>query len=90
MLLGTAMVAAVAAGLHPNLRLPRRWPWRSPARPDARTRPGVPAYDRRYRAFLLMHEHRRALDELLGARVIARRAEPLPTRKRNRPMTKSI
>src|SRR5918996_2254309 len=60
-LLGTAMVAAAAAGLHPDLRAAAtamaqagttRQP--DPARRDAHTR--------RYRAFLQMHEHRRALD----------------------------
>ena len=63
-LLGTAIVAAAAAGLHPDLL----------AAAGAMAQPGTirhpePAtgagYDRRYRAFLEMHEHRRALDRLL-------------------------
>jgi FGGY-family pentulose kinase len=66
-LLGTAMVAAAAAGMHENLG----------AAAGAMAQPGTARqpdrarremYDRRYRAFLMMHEQRRALDRLLGAR----------------------
>ncbi|MGH6912282.1 MAG: FGGY family pentulose kinase, partial [Geminicoccales bacterium] len=64
-LLGTAMVAAAAAGLHQDLR----------AAATAMAQPGTmrhadpalrEAYDRRYRAFLTMHEQRRTLDRLLA------------------------
>jgi len=64
-LLGTAMVAAAAAGLHPDLSAAAT----AMARPGTTRRPDPArreAYDRRYRAFLEMHEHRRALDRLLG------------------------
>lgn len=63
MLLGTAMVACAAAGLHADL----------PAsclamRPDARRRAAdigrAAAFDRDYRVFLKMHEQRRELDML--------------------------
>ena len=67
-LLGTAMVAAAAAGVHEDFGAAAR----AMAQPGTARRPD-PArretYDRRYRAFLEMHEHRRALDRLLGARV---------------------
>jgi FGGY-family pentulose kinase len=63
-LLGTAMVAAAAAGLHPNLETAAS----AMAQPGT-TRPPDPArragYDRRYQAFLAMHEQRRALDRIL-------------------------
>jgi len=64
-LLGTAMVAAAAAGLHADLSAAAT----AMARPGTTRRPDPgrrDAYDRRYRAFLKMHEHRRALDRLLG------------------------
>jgi FGGY-family pentulose kinase len=64
-LLGTAMVAAAAAGLHPDLGAAAR----AMAQPGTVRHPDParrPAYDRRYRAFLAMHEHRRDLDRLLG------------------------
>lgn len=64
MLLGTAMVAAAAAGLQPDLgRAATTMAQTGRIRqPDpARQR----AYDRRYAAFLAMHDHRRALDRLL-------------------------
>jgi FGGY-family pentulose kinase len=67
-LLGTAMVAAAAAGLHPDLSAAAAamaQPGRT-RRPDPAMRDG---YARRYRAFLSMHQHRRTLDELLGERV---------------------
>ena len=66
-LLGTAMVAAAAAGLHENLGAAAS----AMAQPGTTRRPDPSrrqAYDRRYRAFLEMHEQRRALDRLLGAR----------------------
>jgi FGGY-family pentulose kinase len=59
-LLGTAIVAAAAAGLHPSLAEAARsmiGPGREIA-PAAGTRAH---FDRQYRRFLLMHEHRRAL-----------------------------
>ena len=61
-LLGTAMVAAAAAGLHPDLRAAAMAMARpgTTRRPDPARRDG---YARRYRAFLQMHEHRRALDQ---------------------------
>jgi FGGY-family pentulose kinase len=60
-LLGTAMVAATAAGLYPDL------PTAAAAMaPTGREHLPAPAaaerFDRDYRAFLLMHEHRRALE----------------------------
>jgi FGGY-family pentulose kinase len=64
-LLGTAMVAAAAAGLHPDLREAAM----AMARPGTTRRPDPArrdAYDRRYRAFLKMHEQRRTLDQMLG------------------------
>ena len=66
-LLGTAIVAAAAAGLHPDL-LAAAGAMAQPGttrHPDPARRAG---YDRRYRAFLEMHEHRRALDRLLETR----------------------
>jgi FGGY-family pentulose kinase len=64
-LLGTAMVAAAAAGLHPDLRTAAA----AMARPGATRQPDPgrhAGYARRYRAFLRMHEHRRTLDNMLG------------------------
>jgi FGGY-family pentulose kinase len=66
-LLGTAMVAATAAGVHQDLGAAAS----AMAQPGTSRRPTAtrrPAYDRRYRAFLEMHEQRRALDRLLGVR----------------------
>jgi FGGY-family pentulose kinase len=66
-LLGTAMVAAAAAGLHGDLGAAAS----AMAQPGTTRRPDPArrqAYDRRYRAFLEMHGQRRALDRLLGAR----------------------
>jgi FGGY-family pentulose kinase len=66
-LLGTAMIAAAAAGLHQDLGTAAS----AMAQPGTSRRPDPArreAYDRRYRAFLEMHEQRRALDRLLGAR----------------------
>jgi FGGY-family pentulose kinase len=65
-LLGTAMVAAAAAGLQPDLRTAATamaQPGTTRA-PDPSRRAG---YDRRYRAFLEMHEQRRTIDRLLAA-----------------------
>jgi FGGY-family pentulose kinase len=66
-LLGTAMVAATAAGGHRDLGAAASAMAQAGTtrRPDAGRRA---AYDRRYRAFLEMHEQRRALDGLLGVR----------------------
>jgi FGGY-family pentulose kinase len=64
-LLGTAMVAAAAAGLHPDLgaaAMAMAQPGKT-LRPNPARRDG---YIRRYRAFLRMHEHRRTLDQMLG------------------------
>ncbi|MFL5337917.1 MAG: FGGY-family carbohydrate kinase, partial [Geminicoccaceae bacterium] len=60
-LLGAAMTGAVAAGLQPSLALAAAAMSRSTAsrEPDPAKRAG---FDRDYRAFLLMHEQRRALD----------------------------
>ncbi len=66
-LLGTAMVAAAAAGVHKDLGAAAS----AMAQPGTTRRPDPArreAYDRRYLAFLEMHEQRRALDRLLGAR----------------------
>jgi FGGY-family pentulose kinase len=63
-LLGTAMVAATAAGLHPNL--PSAAAAMAPRGRERRPNPAAtPGFDRDYRAFLLLHEHRRALDALV-------------------------
>ena len=64
-LLGTAMVAAAAAGLHADLRAAAT----AMARPGRIRRPDPvrrDGYARRYRAFLSMHQHRRTLDRMLG------------------------
>jgi FGGY-family pentulose kinase len=66
-LLGTAMVAATAAGVHQDLGAAAS----AMAQPGTTRRPNAArraAYDRRYRAFLEMHEQRRALDRVLGVR----------------------
>ena len=66
-LLGTAMVAATAAGVHQDLGAAAS----AMAQPGTTRRPNLArraAYDRRYRAFLEMHEQRRALGRLLGVR----------------------
>ena len=62
-LLGTAMTAAVAAGLQPSLAAAAAAMAAAPARaqPDPARRAG---FDRDYRVFLLMHEQRRALERL--------------------------
>jgi FGGY-family pentulose kinase len=65
-LLGTAMIAAGAAGVHQDLGTAAS----AMAQPGTSRRPDPgrrEAYDRRYRAFLEMHDQRRALDRLLGA-----------------------
>jgi ribulose kinase len=64
--LGTAMVAATAAGVHRDLGAAAS----AMAQPGTTRRPNAArraTYDRRYRAFLEMHEQRRTLDRLLGA-----------------------
>jgi FGGY-family pentulose kinase len=66
-LLGSAMVAAAAAGVHEDLGAAAS----AMAQPGTTRRPDAArreVYDRRYRAFLEMHEQRRAVDRLLGAR----------------------
>jgi ribulose kinase len=64
-LLGSAMVAAAAAGLHPDL----------PGAAAAMTAPGstitpdpgrAEGYRRDYQVFLAMHDQRRALDRIAG------------------------
>jgi FGGY-family pentulose kinase len=64
-LLGTGMVAAAAAGLYPDL--PAAGAAMAPGgrerTPDAAAAAG---FERDYRVFLTMHEHRRALDALSG------------------------
>jgi ribulose kinase len=63
MLLGTAMAAATAAGLHPSLTaaaMAMQQGGRSRA-PDPRA---IGRFDRDYRVFLEMHAQRRALDVL--------------------------
>ena len=59
-LLGTGVVAAAAAGLHPTIEAAGRAMVRSgeTLRPDPATRE---FFDRRYRAFLLLHEQNAAL-----------------------------
>ena len=60
-LLGTAMVAAAAAGLHPDL--PAACAAMAPAGNERLPDPAATAgFERDHRAFLLMHEQRRALD----------------------------
>jgi FGGY-family pentulose kinase len=63
-LLGTAMVAATAAGLYPDLPRAAAAMAREGAvrKPDPARRAG---YDRDYRVFLAMHEQRRALDVIV-------------------------
>jgi FGGY-family pentulose kinase len=64
-LLGTAMVAAAAAGMHEDLGTAAS----AMAQPGTTRHPDTSrreTYDRRYRAFLEMHEQRRALDRLLS------------------------
>lgn len=64
-LLGTGIVAAAACGLHPDLPAAAAAMAREGRviRPDPARRAG---YERDWRAFLLMHEHRRALDAVLA------------------------
>jgi FGGY-family pentulose kinase len=65
-LLGTAMVAAAGAGLHPSLRAAARRMHRgsTPRAPDPAARG---RFDRDYAVFLEMHRQRRTLDAMLGA-----------------------
>ena len=62
-LLGTAMVAATAAGLYPDLATAAAAMAKAGAviTPDPARQAG---YDRDYRVFLAMHEQRRALDAI--------------------------
>ncbi len=64
-LIGTAMLAATAAGLHPDLGAAGAAMARTgrTVAPDPAVRP---LYDRRYQAFLKMHEHRRELAALVA------------------------
>jgi FGGY-family pentulose kinase len=65
-LLGTAMVAAAGAGLHPGL--PEAAAAMAPAGRERAPDPAAAErFARDYKAFLLMHEHRRALDRLAAA-----------------------
>jgi ribulose kinase len=66
-LLGAAMIGAVAAGFQPSLpaaaaAMSRR---ASVREPNPRHRAG---FDRDHEVFLLMHQHRRAIDRLSGTR----------------------
>jgi FGGY-family pentulose kinase len=66
-LLGTGVVAATAAGLYPDLATAAR----AMARDGARREPDPAAkarFDRDHEAFLAMHEHRRALERIVGLR----------------------
>lgn len=64
-LLGTAMVAATAAGLYPDL--PTAAAAMAPGGRERLPDPAAAArFDRDYRAFLLMHEQRRALARALS------------------------
>jgi FGGY-family pentulose kinase len=62
-LLGTACVAAAATGLHRGLRETCQALVRSGREiaPDPRV---APFFERRYESFLLLHEHRRAIDRV--------------------------
>ena len=65
-LLGTAMVAAAAAGLYPSL--PDAAAAMAPAGEERTPDPAAAErFDRDYRAFLLMHEQRRALETIAEA-----------------------
>ena len=70
-LLGTAMVAAVAAGLYPSLAEAAAAMGRA-----GRTMAPAPAmrghFDARYRAYLAMQDHNRALEESMASRRPAR------------------
>ncbi len=63
-LLGTAIAAAAAAGLHADLPAAARAMSRL-GREVAPSPERRPLFDARYRAFLAMHEHRRALAEMM-------------------------
>lgn len=65
-LLGTAMAAATAAGLHPDL--PAAAAAMAPRGRERLPDPAAAArFARDYRIFLLMHEHRQALDGIMRA-----------------------
>jgi len=70
-LLGTAMVAAVAAGVYPSLAEAASAMGRAGrvVTPAAATRGH---FDARYRAYLAMQDHNRALEEIMAARRPAR------------------
>jgi len=70
-LLGTAMVAAVAAGLYPSLAEAASAMGRAgrTVAPTAATRGH---FDARYRAYLAMQDHNRALEEIMASRRPAR------------------
>jgi ribulose kinase len=79
-LLGTAMAAAVAAGLYPSLA-------EAAAAMGRAGRTVAPAaamrghFDARYRAYLAMQDHSRALEEIMAARrpsVRKRSTKPTP------------
>ena len=75
MLLGTAMIAAVAAGLHPSLAEAAAAMSRAgrTVAPTAATRSH---FDARYRAYLAMQDHNRALEEIMASRRPARVRRP--------------
>jgi FGGY-family pentulose kinase len=79
-LLGTAMAAAVAAGLYPSLAEAAAAMGRAgrAVAPSAAMRGH---FDARYRAYLAMQDHNRALEEIMAARrpsVRKRSAKPAP------------
>jgi ribulose kinase len=70
-LLGTAMVAAVAAGRYPSLAAAAA----SMGRPGRVVTPAATTrsrFDARYRAYLAMEEHSRALEAIMASRRPAR------------------
>jgi ribulose kinase len=65
-LLGTACVAATASGIHAGLREACKAMVRlgREIAPDQRV---IDFFDRRYDSFLLLHRHRRAVDDVAAA-----------------------
>ena len=63
-LLGTAMVAATAAGLYPDLAAACAAMSQGGVARARRTRPRASRFDRDYRVFLEMHRQRQALDAM--------------------------
>ena len=61
-LLGTAMVAATAAGLYPDLSAAAAA--MAPSGVERLPNPAAAGFERDYRAFLLMHEQRLALGDV--------------------------